>query len=508
MRWFFLILTFGNISIDSWSQSGCTDPRASNFNASARVNDGSCIYTSTSLSLTNIVSLPAALAENSGLIFTSGQLWTFNDGGNSASIYRINQSSGAIEQTINILNATNVDWEAITADDQFIFIGDFGNNVNGNRTDLRIYRLSKAGITADATINLTAELIDFNYEDQVIQNPVTNGANNTAFDCEAFFVKNDTLHLFTKDWINEFTRHYMLPITPGTHVAKPHEQFQVDLMVTDASISNLNDDEIVLVGYRKNQVDLAMWVLYDYPGNNFFSGNKRRFSLGKTFDFANSKGQLEGITFSGALNGYVSSEEINQSPIFVPQRLYSFSLESFVDLPVTLTKVNVALRPHHVEISWQTSSESQNHYFAIERSRDGIHFAEIGRVFGKGNSTTPANYVYYDQSPGTGHIYYRLKQVDRDGTETIFKTGAVFVPGAGSGPVLYPNPVTGNIVQLSVSENNGSLTTYQILDVHGGIKKTGSFPGGSGSIDLSGLVPGNYILRTGSGESIRLHKNQ
>src|SRR5687767_12344803 len=83
---FFLLLLHSNAT---FAQAGCTDPNASNFNASATSNDGSCLYPVTALALTNPKDFPPLLNEGSALVYTDGNLWTLNDGTNPAAIYRI-----------------------------------------------------------------------------------------------------------------------------------------------------------------------------------------------------------------------------------------------------------------------------------------------------------------------------------------------------------------------------------------------------------------------------------
>src|SRR3954467_15274692 len=71
--------------------SGCKDPTALNYNSSATVNDGSCAYTTPTYytPLVRVDTMNSTLAETSGLQWAGNSLWTFNDGGNAAAIYRI-----------------------------------------------------------------------------------------------------------------------------------------------------------------------------------------------------------------------------------------------------------------------------------------------------------------------------------------------------------------------------------------------------------------------------------
>ncbi|MDW8203932.1 MAG: T9SS type A sorting domain-containing protein, partial [Cytophagales bacterium] len=118
-----------------------------------------------------------------------------------------------------------------------------------------------------------------------------------------------------------------------------------------------------------------------------------------------------------------------------------------------------------VEITWQTAWERDNDYFEIEKSRDGIHFQSIARVLPKGNngsSNSLQTYLHYDEQPWLGKNYYRLKQVDFDGTTTYSKIEVVIFernaldPNAGNMEV-YPNPFASNKQSLKVVLPEGGI---------------------------------------------------
>jgi hypothetical protein len=94
-------------------------------------------------------------------------------------------------------------------------------------------------------------------------------------------------------------------------------------------------------------------------------------------------------------------------------------------LPIELVNFNAAPNGDKVDLTWSTASETNNDYFTVERSTDAIHFKEILRKQGAGNSTSTIYYSDIDNSPLSGHSYYRLKQTDYDGHSTYSKIKSV-----------------------------------------------------------------------------------
>jgi hypothetical protein len=297
------------------AQSGCTDPRATNFNPTATVNDGSCQYAGTSTALVTKAALASAVPESSGLQFTGQALWTFNDSGNAPVLFRVDSASGSVLQQVRITNFPNVDWEDIAADAQYLYVGDFGNN-NGNRRDLRVLRVLKSAIGTAASDSVTAEEIAFSYPDQTTYAP---GTNNHNFDCEAFFYFNDSLHLFTKNWADHQTKYYTIPAQPGACIAHLKGTFNVNGLITAADI-NPADSAAGLLGYNSSTGSTFLWLLSDFQGGRFLQGNKRRIELPNALVI----GQAEGLTFIDRYRVFISNERL--TTIFtVPQRLYALN---------------------------------------------------------------------------------------------------------------------------------------------------------------------------------------
>lgn len=307
-----------------YSQQGCTDPLANNYVSSASINDGSCVYDPTNYTMELVADLNSSiLNENSGIVFFDNHLYTINDGGNSNSIFEMD-TLGAIVREITVVNATNVDWEALSHNNQSLFIGDFGNN-SGSREDLCVYEISKQDILDPQATEVSATRMLFRFQDQV---DFTWNSNSHNYDCEAFVSTDDSLYLFSKNWLDEETKLYKLPNTwSDTAVAALDSGFNADGLITDASV-DLISGNMMLLGYKNNGANLYssfIWMLWDYEENLFFSGNKRRIEIGTMFSLA----QTEGLALKDNSIGYVSSEQIS-SVITIAPKLFKFNLSDYL----------------------------------------------------------------------------------------------------------------------------------------------------------------------------------
>ncbi len=296
---------------------GCTDRAALNFSAAATVNDGSCIYTEASVFPSASFILPEVLNESSGLLFWDGKLWSHNDNLDN-NIYSIDTFDFAFLSSFELTGTVNNDWEDITIDDEYIFVGDFGNNLNGSRKDLKILRISKNSILHNEA---DIDTIAFSWSDQDESDP--SGLCNTDFDCEAFIAFGDSLYLFTKQWISNKTGIYTLPKEPGTHTARLKSIYESEGMITGATcLESLK--LVVLCGYDST-VRPFLILLYDFRGDDFLNACTRKIMIDLPFH------QTEGICTYDGLTYYISNEKTSMPlGLFIPQKIHIFDLEPFL----------------------------------------------------------------------------------------------------------------------------------------------------------------------------------
>jgi hypothetical protein len=332
-RLVFLFLIFF-ITAPSFSQvDGCKDPMATNYNAAATENNGTCTYSPTNYRpRVKVNPISDSLLETSGLQFVGNSLWSFNDGGHKGSglIYRIDTLTKKVLQTVTLAGAGTNDWEDIAFDGTYMYIGDFGNNFNGARTDLKIYKfpydeIPAYGLVPNAVVPADKiEVIHFTYEDQP-QPPVAVPANTTKFDCEAMIVDSGKIHLFTKNWVDNNSIHYIISnLLAGSYVATPIDTLETNYLVTAAD-KVAGKNIAVLLGYQPTGFGTHyMHVLSDFRDGRYFNGNKRKIKLRSALEM----GQAEGITFRNETYGYISNESINKAGIM--QRLRTFSIIDWV----------------------------------------------------------------------------------------------------------------------------------------------------------------------------------
>lgn len=312
-----LLMSFSKIQSQT---PGCTDPQANNYNPSATINDGSCTYDQTIYTPTDFFLLPSDVDETSGLIFYQDAIWTHNDSGNDPILYMIDSLTGDILKEAFISNFSNTDWEDIDQDEDYIYIGDIGNN-SGDRQDLKILRITKSEISSKYYDTVAAEVIEYHYSDQSSFPPMPNGNN---FDCEAMIVDGDSIFLFSKNWQNLKTKLYRLPKIPGNYTAELVDSLDVSGLITGAAIDKTNG--VVLLSGYASYVPM-MWLLFDYS-QGYFSGNKRRIDMPGILG-----AQTEGVCFSDENNVFISSEDtkiFSQRVFNVPLSQWLYSGSTYV----------------------------------------------------------------------------------------------------------------------------------------------------------------------------------
>ena len=153
-----------------------------------------------------------------------------------------------------------------------------------------------------------------------------------------------------------------------------------------------------------------------------------------------------------------------------------------------------------VELNWETGFELNNAGFAVERSIDARAFREIGRV---NAAHTGARYGFVDRdlSVSATTLYYRLRQVDVDGKESLSEVRSVDLSRQTS-YALFPNPANEAVTLTSIQPTEVDLTV-RVVDVSGRTVRTQTLAAGATwTLDLRDLVRGTYLVELTDGATI------
>lgn len=166
-------------------------------------------------------------------------------------------------------------------------------------------------------------------------------------------------------------------------------------------------------------------------------------------------------------------------------------------LPVELLTFEADALDRTVKLDWATASESGSSHFIVQRSSNGEDFIDIGMVDGAGTSFTTIQYGFVDQQPIAGTNYYRLKQVDADGSFSYSDIATVNFGSAVVAGTPYPNPTDGT-VNVQLNANDDGPAHLEISDASGRTvhRSAHAITSGANTLrsDLRGLKPGTYML--------------
>jgi len=282
--------------------------------------------------------------------------------------------------------------------------------------------------------------------------------------------------------------------------------------------SGVSGNRYAVSGFRGNRVDLSKYIEFvidvpadqrititsisldvvsDKNGPNNFQVRTNQDGFAATI-ISGGASQTDVTYSANALSYFIEGGE---SFVF---RIYAWGAKgngqniSFDDviiqgddfLPIELGAFTATPANEGIELNWTTLTEQDNDYMAVERSRDGQHFTEIGRVDGVGNSYQEQQYTFTDRSPATDN-YYRLRQVDTDGTVTYHRIVYQAFQGIVAELKAWPNPVS-NQLYLQAAGEQAKIT---LLDMNGQVLRQWTQQLSSDlPVDVQSLAAGSYLL--------------
>ncbi|MBI1185035.1 T9SS type A sorting domain-containing protein [bacterium] len=191
---------------------------------------------------------------------------------------------------------------------------------------------------------------------------------------------------------------------------------------------------------------------------------------------------------------------------------YYFAIgSSGTALPVEFSYIEAKPAGNTIEIAWGTATETNNDFFQVERSQDGLTWNEVQRVKGAGTVLYSSDYIAYDDAPLAGLAYYRVKQVDFDGKFDFSRIVQVDLSGNSDAELqinsLYPNPFT-NQLAIDCNLPQSARVSIDLLNSSGQPVKheERELPAGQQIIKLEGLDAlqhGAYILKLQQGAFVK-----
>ena len=161
-------------------------------------------------------------------------------------------------------------------------------------------------------------------------------------------------------------------------------------------------------------------------------------------------------------------------------------------LPVELLSLTARPQGPSVHLQWTTASETDNSHFVVERAVDGQHFIPIATVTGAGTSEQEQRYQIWDRQPLAGRAYYRLRQVDFDGTSVPSRLVSVDMVGLDRINVhLYPNPANETTTVNIQGLPSETVVHIQLISPDGRLLRAFRSPVSDASSQTVGLLAAN-----------------
>lgn len=224
----------------------------------------------------------------------------------------------------------------------------------------------------------------------------------------------------------------------------------------------------------------------ELTAQNAMQRNFTRWNILETAVMFNEHYNLQGNTYAKEVQ-YLKTWLLDHLA-WMDNNISDISTEDCGVLPVTFSEFNVREAEHAVQVSWSTAEEVNNDHFVAERSNNARQFEALARVKGAGTSKGTNSYVFVDDQPLTGTAYYRIRQVDHDGTTSFSSIRSITMSEGDA--VAFPNPAMGRLWLKDL--NPGS--TILITDLKGTKVRQAIVRAKQTEIAVDGLAAGSYVV--------------
>lgn len=275
--------------------------------------------------------------------------------------------------------------------------------------------------------------------------------------------------------------------TPSTLIIQGSSQSASTFMTVTLLINNENRSMTYNDGVRSGTVDAKKYDLY--VGKTLIKNNQA---------LNNPSGNL--TKFKILTKSIIGSPTLDFDNFIIKN--------DFVVLPVELIFFKAqSTESKKVQLSWETASELNSDYFSIERSRDAINYETINKVIAAGTINSKKSYQFTDENPMFGTNYYRLRQVDRDGKEQLFRPQSVIISDGNIPFGVFPNPVISS--EFNVKVEDVDETAISLFDLNGksiAFEKVNITQTVIKVTPLESLPTGIYLLKVSTLRAVKEHK--
>ena len=191
------------------------------------------------LHIEETITLPPMLSETSGLFCADDHVLSINDSGNAPAVFEVSYS-GKLKQTIT-LPIINNDWEAVSADSDYFYVADIGNN-KGQREQVAVYKVNQQNVKDIETLSIKYAANNVN----------SNIPYAHDFDAEAMVKKGNELLLFSKSWSSGITHVYRINEGESLQVLTPFAAISGLPGVVTGVDYDSGKQQYVIVGYKSD----------------------------------------------------------------------------------------------------------------------------------------------------------------------------------------------------------------------------------------------------------------
>ncbi|MFN8296047.1 MAG: T9SS type A sorting domain-containing protein [Chitinophagales bacterium] len=393
---------------------------------------------------------------NQASIGYDGKIYNMTNGN-----YALYNGAGSFGATTAYTGSNGIIWDAGEA---FKYPYDFGDAPTGYGVAYHLFRTSPNLMLGAA--------VDYEVNDTI--NPTANADDN-----------NDTGSADDEDAVTSF---------PTLTVA--NASYTVPVRVTNSSgaaatlygfLDFNRDGDFADAGETSAAAAVANGTTTATPINVTFTGLTGG-SVGASFiRFRLATSASE----AGSRSGYAATGEAED---------YDIPIDAS-SLPVELVNFTATAKENNTtQLDWQTASELNNDYFEVQRSQNNI-WETIGNVDGNGNSNVLINYSYIDNTPYMGINYYRLKQIDYDGSSDYSPVVSVkFNETTKSieknNVILYPNPAQNDIwIKTEQKITGDNALDVEVYNITGEKIYASKIIENLQRVDMSNYQKGMYFVK-------------